>query len=79
VGDSFPSMKARRLLTILCREPLGYTFTQDGTSHCKLRAADRPTIGFAFHDRATIPPGLVRRILVNQVGLTVEQAREVIK
>ena len=29
---------------------------------------------FSFHDRATVPPGLVRKILVKTVGLTPEEA-----
>jgi len=33
-----------------------------------------PELLFAFHDNADIPPGLVRKILVRDVGLTQEQA-----
>jgi hypothetical protein len=29
----------------------------------------------SFHDNQEIPPGLVRRILVQQVGLTDDEAR----
>jgi hypothetical protein len=36
-------------------------------------------VTFAFHDRATLPPGVVRDILVRQVGLTVDEALEVVR
>jgi len=34
---------------------------------------------FAFHDRAEVPGSLVRRILVADVGLTLDEAREVVR
>lgn len=77
--DQFPSLKAGRLLAVLCREPLGYSVRQEGTSHRRLTAPGRPTLTFAFHLKATLPGGLVRRILVRDVGLSTEEAREVIK
>jgi predicted RNA binding protein YcfA (HicA-like mRNA interferase family) len=43
-------------------------------SHMKLTAAGRPDLFLAFHDRATIPPGLVRKILVQDVGLGEDEA-----
>ncbi|SNQ50699.1 conserved hypothetical protein [Frankia canadensis] len=73
----FPSLKARQLLRVLGR--LGYRVTrQDGSSHRWLEADGRPRLRLAFHDRVTVGPGLVRQILVKQVGLTVEEALEVI-
>lgn len=33
-----------------------------------------PSLTFSFHDSATIPPGLVRKILIKDVGLTEEEA-----
>jgi hypothetical protein len=33
---------------------------------------------FAFHDGATIPGGLVRKILVRDVGLDEEEARKLL-
>lgn len=33
-----------------------------------------PDLTFSFHDSATIPPGLVRKILVKDIGLTEEEA-----
>jgi hypothetical protein len=36
-------------------------------------------VTFSFHDGATVPPRSVRAILVQQVGLTLEEAEEVVK
>lgn len=66
-------MKARELQRLLERE-LGYRVHDQTGSHKKLRAPGRPQLIFAFHDRQTLPPGLVRHILVQQVGLSKEDA-----
>jgi hypothetical protein len=34
---------------------------------------------YAFHDRVTLPPRVVRDVLVNQVGLSEGAALEVVK
>jgi len=75
----FPSMKARELRRVLQRPPLSYrTGTSRGGSHVWLEAQGRPRLRFAFHDGATVPPGLVRDILVRQVGLTEAEAIDVL-
>jgi hypothetical protein len=33
-----------------------------------------PPLVFAFHDRATVPPGMVRKVLVRDVGLAADEA-----
>jgi hypothetical protein len=38
----------------------------------------RPSFTFAFHDRATIRPALVRKILVKDVGLAEDEARRLL-
>ncbi len=77
VSGEFPSLKARQLVRILGR--LGYRVARHaGTSHRWMVAEGRPRIRIAFHDRDTIGPRLVRNILVEQVGLTAEQALELI-
>jgi hypothetical protein len=43
-----------------------------------LVAEGRPRVRFAFHDRTTIPPGVVRDILVTQAGLTLDEALKVV-
>lgn len=65
------------MLAILQREPLAYEITRQNGSHRKLESRNGyPPLGFSFHDRATIPPGLVRKILVQDIGLTEDQASQ---
>jgi predicted RNA binding protein YcfA (HicA-like mRNA interferase family) len=71
-------MKARRLLAILKREPLGYRVVRQVGSHRRLEAPGRPSLTFAFHDRGTVSPRLVREILVKEVGLADHEARELL-
>ena len=70
----FPSMKARDLLAVLAREPLGYEIVRQRGSHRRLKAPGRPPLTFAFHDRATVGPGVVRKILCRDVGLGEDEA-----
>ena len=70
----FPSMKARELLAVLTREPLNYEIVRQRGSHRRLSAPGRPSLTFAFHDSATIPRGLVRKILCRDVGLSEDDA-----
>jgi predicted RNA binding protein YcfA (HicA-like mRNA interferase family) len=65
------------MLTVL-EVKLGYEVVRQSGSHRRLRAEGRPALTFAFHDRASLAPGVVRDILVKQVGLKVEQALEVV-
>lgn len=75
---TFPSMKAKRLLAILERKPLGYRVARQSGSHRRMEAEGRPSFTFAFHDKATIRPALVRKILVEDVGLAEDEARELL-
>lgn len=43
-----------------------------------MEAPGRPPLSFSFHDKATIPSGLVRKILVRDVGLAEDQARKLL-
>ncbi|MGH2952579.1 MAG: type II toxin-antitoxin system HicA family toxin [Solirubrobacterales bacterium] len=70
----FPSLKARQLLRVLTSEPLGYRIVRQSGSHRRLQAAGRPPITFSFHDRQTVRPATVKRILCDQVGLTEDEA-----
>jgi predicted RNA binding protein YcfA (HicA-like mRNA interferase family) len=71
----FPSMKARQLLAVLTRPPLRYRVVRQVGSHRRLESvAGYPPLTFAWHDGATIPPGLVRKVLVRQVGLSLQEA-----
>lgn len=70
----FPSMKAQEFERILARAPLEYTVARQTGSHRRLVAPNHPPLTFSYHKGATIPPGVVRKILVKDVGLTEEQA-----
>jgi hypothetical protein len=48
-------------------------------SHRRLQAPDHPPLTFAFHDGATIPGGLVRKILVKDIGLDEDEARKLLR
>ena len=66
----FPSLKATRLLAVLTREPLNYRVVRQKGSHRKLTSASGyPPLTFSWHDRVTIPGGLVKEILTDRVGL----------
>jgi predicted RNA binding protein YcfA (HicA-like mRNA interferase family) len=70
----FPSLKARRLLRVLTSKPLGYRVVRQSGSHRRLEVEGRPPITFSFHDRQTIRPVTVKRILCDQVGLDRDEA-----
>lgn len=47
-------------------------------SHRRMESPAYPPLTFAFHDKATIPAGLVRKILVRDVGLAEDEARKLL-
>lgn len=61
-------------MAVLERQPLGYEVVRQSGSHRRMQSSDHPPLTFAFHDGATIPAGLVRKILVKDVGLDEEEA-----
>jgi predicted RNA binding protein YcfA (HicA-like mRNA interferase family) len=73
--DRFPSLKARKLLAVLCAEPLRYEVVRQRGSHRRLQAPGHPPVVFSFHDGQTIRPATVKHILCNQVGLSERHAR----
>jgi predicted RNA binding protein YcfA (HicA-like mRNA interferase family) len=75
----FPALKSQQLLAILRREPLGYEIVRQKGSHRRLRSRNgHPDVGFSFHDGITIPPGLVKKVLVADVGLSEDEARKLL-
>lgn len=74
----FPSMKAKQLLAVLMREPLGYRVVRQKGSHRILRAPGRPRLSYAFHDRKSLSGGIVREVLVDQVGLEEQDALDLL-
>jgi predicted RNA binding protein YcfA (HicA-like mRNA interferase family) len=77
--SKFPAMSGRELLAALCRKPLGYVVVRQEGSHRTLRADGRPDLLFAFHDRSSIAPGLVRKILMSDIGLSDAEAWKVLR
>lgn len=77
MGINYPSMKSSDLLRILAA--LGYSEDRRAGSHRRMKADGRPPLTFAFHDGQTIPPGLVRKILIKDVGLTENEIQEMLK
>lgn len=74
----FPSLKARKMLAILMRKPLSYTIVSQVGSHRKLSSANYPNLEFSFHEKATVPGFVVRKIFVNDIGLTAQEALNLI-
>jgi predicted RNA binding protein YcfA (HicA-like mRNA interferase family) len=70
----FRSMKAQELFRLLERE-LDYAVSRRTGSHRTMEADGRPRLTFAFHDRQTLSPGLVKKILVKDVGLSEDEAK----
>lgn len=66
-------------MAVLKRSPLGYVIDRQSGSHRTLKSPNgyRP-LGFSFHDGVTIPPRVVRKVLVDDVGLTQEEALELL-
>lgn len=56
------------------RRWLSYGIARQRGSHRRLKAPGRPPITFAFHDSATVAPGVVRKILCGDVGLGEDEA-----
>lgn len=76
--SQFPTLKAKRLLAIWERKPLGYRVSRQSGPHRRMEAPGRPPLTFAFHDNATVPSGLVRKVLVRDVGLAEDEARKLL-
>jgi predicted RNA binding protein YcfA (HicA-like mRNA interferase family) len=67
----FPSLKSKKLLALLKREPLSYEVKRQNGSHRRLESTnDFPTLSFSFHDKATVGPGAVEKVLTQDVGLS---------
>jgi predicted RNA binding protein YcfA (HicA-like mRNA interferase family) len=78
VSNPFPSLKARAMLALL-QGRLSYEIERQSGSHRRLVAEGRPKLTFAFHDSESLSPGEVRDILMKQVGLSYDDALEVVR
>lgn len=77
--SNFPTMKARELLNILLRKPLNYRIMRMRGSHRTLISLDRPRVLYSYHDSEELSGYMVRKILVNGVGLNENEALEVLR
>jgi predicted RNA binding protein YcfA (HicA-like mRNA interferase family) len=73
----FPALKARAMLRVL--HALGYVVARQSGSHRRLTADGMPPLTFAFHEGESLAPGVVRDILVKQVGLSVADALKAVE
>lgn len=79
MSTQFPALKATKLMALLRREPLGYEIVRQRGSHRRLRSRNGlPDIAFSFHDGVTLPGGLVRKVLVGEIGLSEDEARSLL-
>jgi predicted RNA binding protein YcfA (HicA-like mRNA interferase family) len=76
--NPFPSLRARAMLAVL-QGKLGYEIERQRGSHRRLVTEGRPPLTYAFHDSESLSPGVVRDILVKQVGLSHDEALKVVK
>jgi predicted RNA binding protein YcfA (HicA-like mRNA interferase family) len=77
--DDFPSVKAKKLLATLMRKPLEYRVARQKGSHRHLVSDNGyGPVTFSWHDGATIPPRLVEKTLVDDVGLERRDALDLI-
>ena len=70
--SDYPSLKKRQLLKVL--KSIGYVVDRQKGSHMTLVCEGRQKLTFAFHDGQSIPPGLVKKILTKDVGLSDKEA-----
>lgn len=72
-------MKAKRFLRVLKRKPLEYRVVRQDGSHRVLQSPNGfPELRFSFHDRVELGPTMIRKILVNDVGLTEDEATKLL-
>ena len=77
--NKFPSMKTKELIKCLCRSPLCYKIVRQRGSHRTLKSKQYPILRISYHDTVEISGFRVKKILMEEVGLTEIMAVEVIK
>lgn len=68
----FPRVKCRQLVAVL--EQLGYTLYRQKGSHRHFAAPGKPRITISHADGDDVAPGLCRKVLTHEAGLTEEEA-----
>lgn len=72
-------MKTKELIKCLSRLPLKYKIIGQSGSHRTLGSENYPEIRISYHDTFEISGFKIRKILMEDIGLTEEIARKVIK
>ena len=72
-------MKAARLLRVLMNEPLNYRLLRVTGSHRILVSTNYPQLTYWPHDGKEVTPKIVKYYLVHIVGLSVDEALELLK
>jgi predicted RNA binding protein YcfA (HicA-like mRNA interferase family) len=67
-------MKASELLRVLCREPLSYSVVRQNGSHRIMRSSKYGQLMFSGHVGDEVGPTRVKKVLVDQIGLSEVQA-----
>lgn len=75
-ASRFPALKAPEVRRLLAR--IGYRQVRQRGSHRKLVASGRQPIGFWYHDKADVPPRALRKMLVENAGLTDEEIQDLL-
>lgn len=65
-------MTGKQMLRVL--KKIGYETVRQSGSHRRMACDGRLALTFSYHDSQTIPPGVVKKILVADVGLTEDEA-----
>ena len=73
-----PSMKITRLLRIICSEPLNYRILRIHGSHRFLVSSNYPSFVLSTHHGREVPSNKVKSILINEIGLSEEEAWKLI-
>jgi predicted RNA binding protein YcfA (HicA-like mRNA interferase family) len=71
-------MKTKELIRCLCRSPLYYKIIRQKGSHRTLKSACYPTLTIGYHDSVEVSGRYIKNLLVNEIGLSEDMARQVI-
>ena len=75
----FPTIKARELLRILQRKPLSCSIMRTRGSHRTLITPAGGTFQYAHHDAKELSGHQVRKVLIDDLGLSEKEALEVLR
>ena len=68
-------MKGSELVAVLLRKPLSYRIVRQEGSHRLLRShGRRPQLRLSWHDQDDLGGVVVKKLLVDKVGLTEQEA-----